>query len=130
MTWRRAALMGGVVATLAVACAAQDDPEAHRRAVELVEATKEAGIAKGLTVDTAVALYGDDATTFCDVQSGGLDSIGGHVAIGNAAQGRRTTITDEAVEYGRLLTEIYCPNVDAKYEDTVTRFDPFMVTER
>jgi len=120
-----------VAATFASAsCASDSDPVAQQRATELVAATQQAGLAPGLTVESAEALYGADAPAFCEAHRADLGSVAGLVVRGNTAQGRRPTITDEAIEYGRLVAEIYCPDVVDDYDAFVGDLEPFERSDR
>ncbi|MEO1056203.1 MAG: hypothetical protein AAFY28_04735 [Actinomycetota bacterium] len=119
-----------VAALLGAACSSDNDPVAEERATQLVAATEQAGLAPGLTVESAEALYGADAPSFCEAHRADLDGVAGLVVRGNTAQGRRPTITDEAVEYGRLVAAIYCPDVLDDYDNLVDDIDPFERTDR
>jgi hypothetical protein len=129
------ALVAGLVlaATLVAAgCSSQSDAEQateQQKAAELVAATQAAGIAPRLTTDVAESLYGTDASTMCDVFDGGLSTSAENVILGNPAQGRRTTVTDDAVVYGRLVVQTYCPEVLDDYEEAVADLDPFERTD-
>ena len=43
--------------------------------------------------------------------------------------GRRKTITDDAVTYGRLVVETYCPDSLDEYDDVVDDLDPFETSD-
>jgi hypothetical protein len=119
-----------VVAVLAAvnACSSTSDEEKAREqqlATEFVASLEAAMIAPRMTVELAEDLYGTDATTICDAFDGGTSTAGDLILRGNTAQGRRKTITDEAVEYAALVIETYCPDVAADFRRTVADIDPF-----
>ena len=60
------------------------------------------------------------ATTFED----GLSTAEQNLLLGNPAHGRRKTITDDAMTYGRLVVETYCPDNLDEYDDAVADLDP------
>ncbi|MEM8620031.1 MAG: hypothetical protein AAGF73_09940 [Actinomycetota bacterium] len=124
-------LVGAIcVLLISAACSSDSDPLAEQRASELVDRAAEAGVAPGLTVETAEALYGTDAPAFCEAHRGDLDGVAGLVVVGNTAQGRRPVITDEAITFGRLVAEVYCPDVLDDYDAFVGDVDPFERTDR
>lgn len=100
------------------------------KAEQLVAATQAAGVAPRLTVEVAESLYGTDATSVCDLLDDGLSNAAGIVILGNPAQGRRKTITDHAVEYGRLVVQTYCPDELDRYDGVVDDLDPFERNDR
>ena len=104
-----------------------DDDEATEKALaeQLVIAAHDAGLAPRLTVDVAASLYGTDAPAVCDVFDDGLSTAEKNVILGNPAHGRRKTITDDAVAYGGLVVQTYCPDVLPEYEDAVADLDPY-----
>lgn len=130
---RRVLAIATAAATLAVGCSSDNDADQQleqERAAALVEATQAAGVAPRLTTDVAESLYGADAAAVCDVFEGGLGTSARNVILGNAAQGRRTTVTDEAVVYGRLVVQTYCPDELDHYDDVVADLDPWERTDR
>ncbi len=124
----------GVVSVAAAiaagACSSDTDPVAEQRATQLIAATQQAGLAPGLTIESAEALYGADAPAFCEAHRADLDGVAGLVVRGNTAQGRRPTVTDEAIAYGRLVAEIYCPDVLDDFDNLVDEIEPFERTDR
>ena len=61
----------------------------------------------------------------CDVFDDGLSTAEANDLLGNPGHGRRKTITDDAVTYGRLVVETYCPDSLGEYDDAVADLDPF-----
>lgn len=107
-----------VAAALINGCGSDDDAASRAKAEQLVDAVHAAGLAPRLDVDTAEALYGDDAPAVCDAFDGELSTSALNTLLGNLAQ-RRKSITDHAVGYGRIVVETYCPeNVD-QFDDVV-----------
>ena len=82
-------------------------------------------MAPRLTVEVAESLYGTDAPGVCDVFDDGLSTAEQNVILGNPGHGRRKTITDDAVTYGRLVVETYCPDSLDEYDEAVADLDPF-----
>ena len=103
----------------------EDEATEQARAEQLVDAAHSAGVAPRLTVDVAESLYGTDAPAVCDAFDGGLSTAEQNLILGNPAHGRRKTITDNAVTYGRLVVETYCPDNLDEYDDVVADLDPF-----
>src|SRR6186997_1511891 len=88
---------------------ASDEATEQALAEQLVDASHAAGVAPRLTVAVAESLYGTEAPAICDAFDGGLSTAEQNLLLGNPAHGRRKTITDDAVTYGRLVVETYCP---------------------
>jgi len=109
---------------------ASDEATEQALAEQLVDATRAAGVAPRLTVDVAESLYGTEAPAICDAFDGGLSTAAQNLLLGNPAHGRRKTITDDAVTYGRLVVETYCPDDLDEYDDVVTDLDPFEASGR
>ena len=109
---------------------ASDEATEQALAEQLVDATRAAGVAPRLTVDVAESLYGTEAPAICDAFDGGLSTAEQNLLLGNPAHGRRKTITDDAVTYGRLVVETYCPDDLDEYDDVVTDLDPFEASGR
>lgn len=126
-TTRRLGWVGLIgVAAVTVACSstsAEDDAIARDRADQLVDAAAAAGVAPRLTPEVAESLYGTDASAVCDAFSGGTSTAGELILLGNLAQGRRQTITDDAVVYARLVIETYCPDVAGDFRRSVRDID-------
>ena len=108
----RAFALAVMVLLVMSGCSSSDDDEAAEKASaeQLVEATQAAGVAPRLTVGVAESLYGTDAPGVCDVFDDGLSTAEQNLILGNPGHGRRKTITDEAVIYGRLVVQTYCPD--------------------
>ena len=102
-----------------------DEAKEQELAEQLVDAAHAAGVASRLTVDVAESLYGTDASSICDTFEDGLSTAEQNLLLGNPAHGRRKTITDDAVTYGRLVVETYCPDNLDEYDDVVDDLDPF-----
>jgi hypothetical protein len=119
----------GVGAALVVAGCGEDAASASGRAQaeQLVAATEDAGVAPGLTVEAAEALYGDDAPAVCRAFDGGTSSAA-DVALRGHLANRRKVITTDAVTYGRLVVQTYCPDVLEDYDAVVDELDPFEIT--
>ena len=101
-----------------------DDAEARRKATQLVAATESAGVAPNLTVEVATSLYGTSAPTVCKVFDGGLTTAERNDLWGNPTGRRAKTITTNAVTYGRLVVQTYCPDELSSFDDAVTTLDP------
>jgi hypothetical protein len=126
-------LVTAALLVLPSACSStSDSDEATEQALaeQLVDATHAAGVAPRLTVDVAESLYGTEAPAICDAFDGGLSTAEQNLLLGNPAHGRRKTITDEAVTYGRLVVETYCPDNLDEYDDVVADLDPFEASSR
>jgi hypothetical protein len=87
-------------------------------------------VAPRLTVEVAESLYGTDAPAVCDVFEDGLTTAEQNLLLGNPAQGRRKTITDNAVTYGRIVVETYCRDDLDDYDDVVDDLDPLEASNR
>jgi hypothetical protein len=103
----------------------EDKATEQQLAEQLVAATEQAGVAPQLTVDVAEALYGTDAPAVCDAFDGGTSTAGDLILRGNLAQGRRKTITEDAVTYAGLVIQTYCPEVLPDFDEAVADLDPF-----
>lgn len=115
-----------VLLVVVTGCGTTDhDASEQQLAQQLVDATSAAGVAPQLTVQTAEALYGSDAPAVCNAFDGGLSTSAANIILGNPGHGRRKTITDDAIEYGRLVVQTYCPQSSAEYEAAVNDLDPF-----
>lgn len=115
-------------AMLVASCSSTSDADAateQQKAESLVQATQAAGVAPRLTVDIAESLYGTSAPAVCDVFDGGLSTSESLILLGNPANGRRKTITTNAVTYAQLVVETYCPDELGDFNDAVAGLDPF-----
>ena len=132
----RAGLLAVAAATmllLSTACSSTSDAdEAKEQALaeQLVDSAHAAGVAPRLTVDVAESLYGTDAPSVCETFEDGLSTAEKNLLLGNPAHGRRKTITDDAVTYGRVVVETYCPDNLDDYDDAVADLDPFETSAR
>ena len=113
---------------LLVACSSTPSAKEKSRAEKLVSATKSAGVAPGLTVETAEALYGTSAPQLCDALDGGVSSAESLLLTGNPSGRREKLITTDAVTYGRLVVKTYCPGQLSTYNDLVDDIDATEVT--
>ena len=107
-----------------------DEALAHTRAEQLVAATRQAGVAPRLTVGLAQSLYGTDAPAVCRALDGGWLSSPELVLLGGTARGRRKVITVEAVRYGRLVVQTYCPDQLPALAELVEGIDPVPTRSR
>ena len=103
---------------------AADDAEAQQKAEQLVAATEAAGVAPHLTVEVVTSLYGTDAPTACVVFADGLTTAERNDLLGNPTGRRAKTITTDAVAYGRLVVQTYCPAELSNFDDAVRTLDP------
>jgi hypothetical protein len=126
--------VGAAAAILLVGSAVSSDSSSsateQQRAEQLVQSVHEAGLAPRLTVGVAESLYGDDAPAVCDVFQDGLTTAEENLLLGNPAHGRRKTITNDAIAYGRIVVTTYCPDNLADYDQAVDDLDPFEKTDR
>jgi hypothetical protein len=104
-----------------------DESDASEQALaeKLVAATQAAGVAPNLTVDAAESLYGSDAPAVCKAFDGDLSTSAKNQLLGRFGLGRRKTITDQAVTYGGLVVDTYCPEFRENYDAVVADLDPF-----
>jgi hypothetical protein len=119
-------VLGAVV--LLAACSSSHSAEEASKAKELVAATKSAGVASGLTVEAAEALYGTSAPQLCDALDGGVSSAEQLLLTGNLTGRRDKVITTDAVTYGQLVVTTYCPSELSAYDDLVDDIDATKVT--
>lgn len=117
-----------LVALLLTGCSSTGSHEERAKAEKLVKATESAGVAPGLTVDTAEALYGDSAAPVCDALDGGVGNVEQLLLTGNVTGRRDKVITEDAVTYGRLVVQVYCPDELDTYDDLVDDIDATEVT--
>jgi hypothetical protein len=117
-----------ILVVAGAACSSTSDEDAateQQLAEQLVAATQAADVAPRLTVGVAESLYGTDAPAVCEAFEGGTTTAAELVLRGNLAQGRRKTITDDAVTYAGLVVQTYCPDVLPDFEAAVGDLDPF-----
>lgn len=93
------------------------------KAETLVAAVHSAGLAPGLTVAVAESLYGGSAAQVCDVLDGGVSSAESMLLTLNPSGRRAKVITDDALAYGRLVVQNYCPAELSTYDDLVAGID-------
>ena len=103
---------------------AADEGEAKQRAEQLVAATEAARVAPNLTTEVAASLYGTGAPTVCKVFADGLTTAERNDLWGNPTGRRAKTITTNAVTYGRLVVQTYCPAELSNFDDVVKTLDP------
>jgi len=111
------------VALVVVSCSSTAGATEKANAQKLVSATQAAGVAPGLTVSAAEALYGTEASQICDALDGGVSSAESLLLIGNPAGRRSKVITTDAITYGRLVVQTYCPDQLSTYDDFVSGID-------
>ena len=99
------------------------DTEARSKAEALVAATEKAGVANGLTVDRAEALYGTSASHVCDAIGDGISTAEKLLLTGNPSGRREKLVTSDAVTYGRAVVKTYCPDELKNYEKLVADID-------
>jgi len=125
-----ASARGGVILcalVLAAGCSsadAKDQATAKADAKTLVSAAHDAGVAPGLTVSVAEALYGTSASQVCDVLKDGVSSAESLLLSGNPSGRRQKIVTTDAVTYERLVVKTYCPDELSTYDDLVADIDP------
>ena len=125
---RRIAAVVAIVALAGVgAGCGSDETDSSEQALaeQLVAATKAAGVAPRLTVDTAKSLYGTDAEAVCKAFDEDLSTSAKNQLLGRFGLSRRKTITDQAVTYGGLVIDTYCPEARERYDKVVADVDPF-----
>lgn len=117
----------GVLLVVSACTSTSESDEANEKALaaQLVDAAHAAGVAPRLTPEVAESLYGADAPGVCDTFDGGLGTSEQNMILGNPALGRRKTITDRAITYGRVVVETYCPDKLDEYNDEVEGLQPF-----
>jgi hypothetical protein len=122
---------GAVLATLLLLSVAgcsstssSDKAIAQEKAQQLVAAAKAAGVAPHYTVDATAAEYGTSALQVCGAFKRGLNGPGSLLTIGNPAGRRPKLISTQAVTYGRLVVETYCPNRLKNFNKTVSDLSP------
>jgi hypothetical protein len=122
---------GAILATLLLlsvagcsSTSASDKAIAQSKAQQLVAASKAAGIAPHYTVDATAAEFGTSALQVCGAFKHGLNGPGSLLTIGNPAGRRPKLVSNQAVTYGRLVIETYCPNRIKNFNKTVADLDP------
>jgi hypothetical protein len=113
-----------LVVTAGCGRSATDEREAKERGEELVAATRAAGVAPNLTPELAASLYGTGAPTVCKVFADGLTTAERNDLWGNPTGRRAKTITTDAVTYGRLVVQTYCPDEVSNFDAAVATLDP------
>jgi hypothetical protein len=113
-----------VVWVLVAKIAPVNGATSEQKARQLVAATHSAGIAPHLTVGVAEALYGSNAPAVCRVFEGGLTTAEKNDLAGNSSNKRPKAITTNAVSYGRLVVQIYCPGELSHYNELVNHLNP------
>jgi hypothetical protein len=114
------------VAALLSACSSStttDQAGDAASAQKLVTAAHAAGVAPGLTAAVAESLYGGTAAQSCDVLGGGVSSAESMLLTLNPSGRRAKVITDDAIAYGRLVVQTYCPDELSTYDDLVSEID-------
>ena len=112
------------VAVLSACGSATSEGQSAARAQQLVSSAQAAGVAPRLTVDVAESLYGSSAPQVCDALDGGVSSAESMLLTLNPAGRRPKVISTDAVTYGRLVVQTYCPQDLPTYDDLVSGMDP------
>jgi hypothetical protein len=113
-----------VVGVLVVKISSVNGGTSEQKAQQLVASTHRAGIAPHLTAGVAEALYGSSAPSVCRVLEGGLTTAEKNDLVGNSSNKRPKTITTDAVTYGRLVVQTYCPGELSQYNKLVDHLNP------
>ena len=116
------------VALLSACGSATSEGQSAARAQQLVSSAQAAGVAPGLTVDVAESLYGSSAPQVCDALDGGVSSAESMLLTLNPAGRRPKVISTDAVTYGGLVVQTYCPQDSATYDELVSGMDPVETT--
>jgi hypothetical protein len=126
----RAAAVCGIAVLLSGCSAAGPDQQstAASRAAQLVSSAHSAGVAPGLTPDVAESLYGTSAPQVCDALDDGVGSAESLLLLGNPAGRRAKVISTDAITYGRLVVQAYCPDQLSTYDDLVSGVDGVATT--
>jgi hypothetical protein len=122
-----AAVLATFLLLSATACSSMSASEtatANMKAQQLVAAAKAAGVAPHYTVGATATEYGTSALQVCGAFKRGLNGPGSLLTIGNPAGRRPKLITSEAVTYGRLVIETYCPKLIKNYDGAVADLNP------
>ena len=69
-------------------------------------------------------MYGSTAPGVCKVFEDGLTTAEKNDLLGNPSGRRPKSITTDAVTYGRLVVQAYCPQQLAHYDAAVKDLDP------
>jgi len=96
----------------------------EQKAQQLVAAAHSAGVAPHLTVGVAESLYGSNAPAVCRVFQGGLTTAEKTDLAGNPSDRRPKAITSDAVTFGRLVVQTYCPDQLSQYNAFVKNMNP------
>jgi hypothetical protein len=96
----------------------------QQKAQQFVAAAHKAGVAPHLTVGVAESLYGSAAPAVCRVFKGGLTTAEKNLLLGNPSNRRPVAITTDAVTYGRLVVQTYCPDELSNYNSAVDSLHP------
>jgi hypothetical protein len=123
-----AAVLAAVALLSACGSARAQERQAAAHAEQLVSSAQAAGVAPGLTVDVAESLYGSSAPQVCDALDGGVSSAESMLLTLNPAGRRPKVISTDAVTYGGLVVQTYCPQDSATYDELVSGMDPVETT--
>jgi hypothetical protein len=93
------------------------------QAEKLVTAARAAGVAPGLTAEVAESLYGGSAAQICDALNGGISSAESMLLTLNPSGRRAKLLTTDAIAFGRLVVQTYCPGELSTYDDLVSGID-------
>lgn len=112
-----------ILATACSSTSSADKATEQSRAEQLVKEAKSAGVGSGLTVSSAEALYGTNASQLCDALDGGVSSAESLLLTGNPSGRREKLITTDAVTLGGLVVKTYCPDNESTYKNLVADID-------
>jgi hypothetical protein len=116
--------LGLIVWVLAARISPVNAATSQRKAQQFVAAAHSAGVAPNLTVGVAESLYGSGAPAVCRVFKGGLTTAEKNLLLGNPSNRRPVAITTDAVTYGRLVVQTYCPDELSNYNHVVDSLHP------
>jgi hypothetical protein len=105
-------------------CGTSGSADEQAKAEQLVKETDSAGVAEGLTVQTAESLYGTSAPQICDALDAGIGSAASMLLTGNPSGRRPKLVTTDAVTYAGLVVSVYCPDQTKAFDDLLADIDP------
>ena len=86
-------------------------------------------VAPGLTAEVAESLYGGSAAQICDALNGGISSAESMLLTLNPSGRRAKLLTTDAIAFGRLVVQTYCPGELSTYDDLVSGIDGTETTD-
>jgi hypothetical protein len=125
MVWVLVVVVAGLLVWVLVAkISPVNAATSQQKAQQFVAAVHSAGLAPHLTVGVAESLYGSEAPAVCRVFKGGLTTAEKNDLVGNPSNRRPKTITTNAVAYGRVVVQTYCPDELSHYNSVVENLNP------